>query len=255
MSAFEAAILRLLTIVLIPVVAGLSLYTKILWTSYTDADVWENGYVPPRYVYSLIEETTKATVAVECSAETGSGFSFNFDKFDEAEFLFEWADVEQSSIILTNFHVIEDCYNGDSQIVVIDYEGKEFVGQVKAVDIENDVAALMIPTKIDPLVSAYYFYRPGYWVMAVGSPYGMRGTTTFGNVIFTQGTRIYTSASLNRGNSGGPLVDNVGLVMGINTGFQAVAQNLNYATDINVLCEKIANCFSKSKLIHPIVDE
>jgi S1-C subfamily serine protease len=122
------------------------------------------------------------------------------------------------------------------------------------VDKDNDVAALWIPKLIPQLKAAYYYYRPGYWVMAAGSPYGMQGTTTFGNIIYSQANRIYTSASLNKGNSGGPLVDNTGLVMAINTGYRAVAQNLNYAIDINVLCDKLASCYGETKLIHPNTD-
>jgi S1-C subfamily serine protease len=91
--------------------------------------------------------------------------------------------------------------------------------------------------------------------MAVGSPFGMTGSVTFGNIIYSEGNKIYTSASLNKGNSGGPLVDNTLYVMGISTGYKAVAQNLNFATDINAVCEVIAKCYKEDGLLHPDVDE
>lgn len=255
MSRFEELVLRTLAIVLVPVVAGLSLYVTTLWRDYTDSDVWENGYIPPKYLYSLIEETNDATVTIECKGSEASGFGFAFYESDKAQFTFDWPDWEKTSIILTNYHVVEDCYQEDLEVYVRDSNSERFKARIMRVDIDNDIAALWIPKQIPELTSAYYFYRPGYWVMATGSPYGMQGTTTFGNIIYSEGNRIYTSASLNKGNSGGPLVDNTGLVMAINAGYRAVAQNLNFAIDINALCEKLAACYGDTKLIHPNIDE
>ena len=256
MTKFEEVILRTLAIVLVPVVAGLSIYVNTLWQDYSDSDVWENGYIVPKYLYTLIEETNEATVTVECQNSIASGFGFIFDETHEAEFTFYWPDWEKTSIVLTNYHVIEDCYEEEVQVYVRDSESEKLKARIMRVDTENDVAALWIPKMIPELKPAgFYFYRPGYWVMAAGSPYGMRGTTTFGNIIYSEGNRIYTSASLNKGNSGGPLVDNTGLVMAINTGYRAVAQNLNFAIDINVLCQELASCYGETKLLHPNVDE
>ena len=255
MNRFEELVLRTLAIVLVPVVAGLSLYVTTLWGDYIDSDVWENGYVPPKYLYSAIEETTDATVTIECNDSEASGFGFAFEEVDEAQFTFYWPDWEKTSIILTNYHVVEDCYQEDLEVYVIDKNLERIQARIMRVDVDNDIAALWIPKLIPVLNTAYYIYRPGYWVMATGSPYGMQGTTTFGNIIYSEGNRIYTSASLNKGNSGGPLVDNTGFVMAINTGYRAVAQNLNYAVDINALCIKLAACYGETKLIHPNVDE
>jgi serine protease Do len=125
-------------------------------------------------------------------------------------------------------------------------------GVIAAIDSDRDIAALSVNREIEPLYSIYYKPYSGYWVMAVGSPFAMDGTTTFGNIINQEGDKIFTSASLNKGNSGGPLVDNEGMVVGINTGYRAVAQNLNWAIDINALCYKIAICESDTGLLHPI---
>ncbi len=254
MSRFEEMALKTIAIVLVPLVAGLALYVQILWRDYTDTNAVTNGYVAPKYVYSLIEETRKATVTVECSDYSASGFSFAFEDEDEASFSFDWSDPENTSIILTNFHVVEVCYEKGSEVLVQDSNMETLRAQIVGLDKENDLAALFVARKIPELKAAYYVFRPGYWVMATGSPYGMFGTTTFGNIIYSEGYRIYTSASLNRGNSGGPLVDNLGYVMAINTGYKAVAQNLNFAIDINALCKKLAKCFAESKLIHPDKD-
>jgi len=255
MTRLEELVLRTLAIVLVPVVAGLSIYVTTLWRDYSDSDVWENGYIAPKYLYKLIEDTSDATVTIECKDSEASGFGFMFEEADEAQFTFDWPDWEKTSIVLTNYHVVEDCYQEDLEVFVRDSNSERIKASIKRVDVENDIAALWIPKRIPELYAAPYFFRPGYWVMATGSPYGMQGTTTFGNIINLEGNRIYTSASLNRGNSGGPLVDNTGYVMAINTGYRAVAQNLNYAIDINALCVKLAACYGDSKLIHPNKDE
>jgi len=255
MTRLEELVLRTLAIALVPVVAGLSLYVTTLWRDYSDSDVWENGYITPKFLYKLIEDTSDATVTIECKDSEASGFGFMFEEADEAQFTFDWPDWEKTSIVLTNYHVVEDCYQEDLEVFVRDSNSERIKASIKRVDVENDIAALWIPKRIPELYAAPYLFRPGYWVMATGSPYGMQGTTTFGNIINLEGNRIYTSASLNKGNSGGPLVDNTGYVMAINTGYRAVAQNLNYAIDINALCVKLAACSGDSKLIHPIKDE
>jgi serine protease Do len=143
----------------------------------------------------------------------------------------------------------------------MDFKGRSYFAEIKEVDKENDLAALYIPKIIQELESAWYLFATGYWVMALGSPFGMAGTTTFGNIINMEGNRIFTSASLNKGNSGGPLVDNEGFVMGVNTGYTAIAQNINWAIDINGLCNTIAICSKirtspqNSNLLHLVVVE
>jgi S1-C subfamily serine protease len=227
----------------------------ILWRDFADSSAVTNGYVPPKFGYSHSEEVRKSMVTIECKGEVASGFIFAFEDADDAEFAFTYLDPEKSSIVLTNYHVIKNCFPDDSELTAIDNEGERLQARIMKVDIENDLAALRVPKNIVALLSAYYVYRPGYWVMAIGSPYGMFGTTTFGNITYIEGNRIYTSASLNKGNSGGPLVDNLGYVMAINTGYKAVAQNLNFAIDINLLCKEIAKCYGKTGLLHAEKDE
>jgi S1-C subfamily serine protease len=126
------------------------------------------------------------------------------------------------------------------------------VARVELTDPLNDIAALSVKESLDPLYAINYTLDSGYWVMASGSPLDLQSTVTFGNIINIDGNRIYSSASLNRGNSGGPLVDNEGFVIGINTGYRAVAQDINWAVGINALCQKLATCKNPEHgLIHP----
>jgi S1-C subfamily serine protease len=256
---FESSIVKFLVIVLIPVVAGMGMFIHILWGDKADLSPIENGYVPPLNVYSVVQQAQRATVVVSCQGSQGSGFGFYFTPDDEAEFVGradldedEFYQTRTSRLILTNFHVIQECLGSD-EVSIVTFRGRQQIATIFTVDRENDLAALFVDNPIPALTSIWYKIRTGYWAMAVGSPYNMSGTTTFGSIIYTEGQRIYTSASLNRGNSGGPLVDNVGLVYGINTGFQAVAQNINWAIDINAVCDRIAKCYSRSGRLHPIM--
>jgi S1-C subfamily serine protease len=257
-SEFNSALLKLFVVFLVPVVAGIGMFVKILWSDNADSSPLENGYVAPTNVYGVVKNTQRATVVVTCSDSKGSGFGFFFTKDDEARFADgENLDEEESDrtltsqVVITSFHVIKNCLDSTG-ISVTSSKGKTQPATVLTVDEENDLAALLIPKRIPALTSIDYKIRTGYWAMAVGSPFDMSGTTTFGNIIYTEGPRIYTSASLNRGNSGGPLVDNVGLVYGVNTGFQAVAQNINWAVDINAVCQQIAICSGGRGLLHPV---
>ena len=133
--------------------------------------------------------------------------------------------VDKTGYILTNAHVVED----SSRITVRLQSGEEFVAQIIGTDEETDVAVLKIeagrelPTvKLADSDKA----RVGDWVLAIGSPFGLAQTVTAGIISQTQRETPYasvfqkfiqTDAAINRGNSGGPLVNMDGEVIGINS--------------------------------------
>lgn len=133
--------------------------------------------------------------------------------------------VDKSGHILTNFHVVEDA----AKITVKLDSGEEFAAKVIGVDEETDVAVLKIETGRDvPFVKLANSdqVRVGDWVLAIGSPFGLNRSVTAG--IISQTNRetpstsvfqkfIQTDAAINRGNSGGPLVNMSGEVIGINS--------------------------------------
>lgn len=254
MFRFEEMVLKTLAIVLVPVVAGLALYVKLLWAESKDLNPYSNPYVAPQNVYGVVDYVKQSTVTIRCENSIGSGFSFRLSNRAEVNsWTFEISE-STGSVLLTNFHVVENCFENSVQAVVELAKGKRVVGEIMAVDKSNDIAVLAIEPSIDYLVPLWWEIDSGYWVMATGSPFDMQGTVTFGNVINVEGNRIFTSASLNRGNSGGPLTDNEGYLMGINTGYRAVAQNLNWAVDVNALCENLVDCSGpqfENGLIHP----
>ena len=133
--------------------------------------------------------------------------------------------VDPAGYIITNAHVIDDA----ARITVKLDSGEEFPAKVVGVDEDTDLAVLKIDAKQDlPFVKLGNSdeARVGDWVLAIGSPFGLVRTVTAGIVSQTkretpQGSPfqrfIQTDAAINKGNSGGPLVNMRGEVIGINS--------------------------------------
>ncbi|HKH02217.1 MAG TPA: Do family serine endopeptidase, partial [Bradyrhizobium sp.] len=132
--------------------------------------------------------------------------------------------VDASGIVVTNNHVIADA----DEINVIMNDGSKFKAELVGVDKKTDLAVLRFkPTK--PLVAVKFGdsdkLRLGEWVIAIGNPFSLGGTVTAGivsarNRDISSGpydNYIQTDASINRGNSGGPLFNLEGEVIGVNT--------------------------------------
>ncbi len=161
----------------------------------------------------------------------GSPFEEFFKEFNErpgaqrAQSLGSGFITDESGIVITNNHVIE---NAD-EITVILSDETEFKAEIIGRDPKTDIAVLRIEPG-DKELSAVSFgdsdrLRVGDWVMAIGNPFGLGGTVTAG-IVSARGRDIgsgpyddfiQTDASINRGNSGGPLFDLEGNVIGINT--------------------------------------
>jgi serine protease Do len=133
--------------------------------------------------------------------------------------------VDGKGYILTNQHVIE----GATRITVGLLSGEKFRGKVVGVDEETDVAVIKIDPNHDlPTVKLgdSNGAQVGDWVLAIGSPFGLDQTVTAGIIskkeretpYFTTFQRfLQTDAAINRGNSGGPLVNMHGEVIGMNS--------------------------------------
>lgn len=133
--------------------------------------------------------------------------------------------VSPKGYILTNEHVIE----GATRITVGLQSGEKFRGKIVGIDEETDVAVIKIETSQDlPTVTLgdSNSAEVGDWVLAMGSPFGLDQTVTAGIVskkeretpYFTSFQRfLQTDAAINRGNSGGPLVNMRGEVIGVNS--------------------------------------
>ena len=126
--------------------------------------------------------------------------------------------------IVTNSHVIEKA----SKIHVVLNDGQRLLAEVVGRDTKTDLALLKVDAKDDLPYVAFGDSdeaKPGDWVVAIGNPFGLGGTATTG-IISARGRDINSGpyddylqidAPINRGNSGGPLFDLSGRVIGVNT--------------------------------------
>jgi serine protease Do len=133
--------------------------------------------------------------------------------------------VDKAGYIVTNAHVVDDAV----KITVRLENGEEFPATVVGTDDETDIAVLKINTSRDlPFVKLGNSdnARVGDWVLAIGSPFGLSRTVTAGIISQTKRETPYaspfqkfiqTDAAINRGNSGGPLVNMDGEVIGVNS--------------------------------------
>lgn len=132
--------------------------------------------------------------------------------------------IDSAGIVITNNHVIADA----TEIQVIFTNGEKLKAEVVGRDPKIDIAVLRVKPKT-PLNAVKFAdsnkLRVGDWVMAVGNPFGLGGTVTAGivsalNRNISSGpydNYIQTDASINKGNSGGPLFNMAGDVVGVNT--------------------------------------
>ncbi len=126
--------------------------------------------------------------------------------------------VSPEGLILTNEHVIRGSQDG--RVLVKTSQGKQYSGQVIAIDNQNDLALVRLQTKDRfPTVrlADAEGIQVGQKVYAIGNPFGLSGTYTTGILSRVAGNGdLQTDAALNPGNSGGPLLNSRGEVIGVN---------------------------------------
>ena len=132
--------------------------------------------------------------------------------------------IDEKGLVVTNNHVIQDA----EDILVIVNGDQEFKAKVIGADPLSDIAVLQLETE-DKFIPVAFGdsdkARIGDWVIAIGNPFGLGGTVTSGIIsarnrsigLSRYEDYIQTDASINSGNSGGPLFDMNGNVIGINT--------------------------------------
>ena len=183
---------------------------------------------------SVVNISTTTTVTTESNQfpfkfPPGSPFEDMFKEFGspkkrQAAALGSGFIIDEKGIVVTNNHVIQDA---DDIIVRVD-GNKEFKAKVIGADPLSDIAVLQLKTKekFTPVKFGNSDKaRIGDWVIAIGNPFGLGGTVTSGIIsarnrsigLSRYEDYIQTDASINSGNSGGPLFDMNGDVIGINT--------------------------------------
>lgn len=212
-------------------------FTLIDYAPQPDAELLDSY---SRTITSVVGQVAEAVVHIQVQKPTndprtrekhlmqgsGSGFIISTDGF-----------------VVTNNHVIE--LAEDIKVSLAD--GRTVTAELKGTDPSTDIAVLKIDgTRLKALVFAdSERLQPGQIAIAIGNPLGLQHTVTAGVVSALGRTLranngrliddiIQTDASLNPGNSGGPLVNSLGQVIGVNTATIPSAQGLCFAVSSNV---------------------
>lgn len=201
-------------------------------------------------IISAVEKTKNAVVKIDVfkkskdgklqRAGSGSGFIFSSDGF-----------------VFTNSHVVD----GADKIMVSLLNENEIEGFLIGKDPDTDLAILKIYSEgysVAKLGDAEQL-QIGQLVIAIGNPYGYQHTVTTGVVsalgrsLMTQSGRlvdnvIQSDAALNPGNSGGPMINTDGEVIGVNTAIIQGAQGLSFSVDINTAKEIASQLIQNGKV-------
>ena len=167
--------------------------------------------------------------------------------------------ISADGVILTNAHVVRDA----SEVTVKLTDRREYRAKVLGSDPKTDVAVLKIDAKNLPVVplGRTSDLKVGEWVLAIGSPFGLESTVTAG-VVSAKGRSlpddsyvpfIQTDVAVNPGNSGGPLFNTRGEVIGINSQIYSQTggyQGLSFAIPIDVATKIKDQIVSTGKVAH-----
>ena len=164
--------------------------------------------------------------------------------------------IDTAGHILTNHHVVE----GAERITVKLADGRSLRARIVGTDPDADVALIKVDPDprlpVAPLGDSSEI-RVGDWVCAIGNPLGYEHTLTVGVVsykgrkLFDAGLDDYiqTDAAINFGNSGGPLINSRGEVIGINAAVSSRAANIGFAVPINTAAGNLAQLKSRGRVV------
>jgi len=182
----------------------------------------------------IVEDSIKSVVTIKTDISQGSGFF-----------------IADGGYIVTNAHVME----GATRAAIITYDGESHTVYKLGENSEMDITLLRInETKYSPLdLADSDDVKQGEQVIAIGNPLGLQFSVTEGIVsgvhrtgLNTLPVYIQTDAALNPGNSGGPLIDKEGKVIGINNFKIGTSENIGFALESNSIKEAVNNIASQA---------
>ncbi len=183
---------------------------------------------------AVAAEVEPSVVTISTDTDLGSGWVVR-------------ANADGSDIV-TNYHVVADAVAAGTATVDVLQLDRVLKGTIARTDRTDDLAVVHVRERLTPLVVAAARPKVGTMVMAAGSPLGLSGTISVGVV---SGFRsLYGSdylqftAAISPGNSGGPVVDHQGRVVGIATAKLLAdgAEALGFAIPVQTVCASLVVC-------------
>jgi branched-chain amino acid transport system substrate-binding protein len=192
---------------------------------------------PPKDLVALTPKISPSVVTVLCSDGSGTGWSI------DAKLTANMSSSGYKSLIITNHHVIEDCIS-TKQLTLVLPSQQRVNGILWAWSEADDTAGILTTTAIPSLQWRGATPQQGWWVGVFGSPLGFPGVLTTGIVSSVNTTKktLTTTAPLNPGNSGGPVFDRQGRVIGLATAKYRDSEGFGIVHGTPLLCNRILNC-------------
>lgn len=224
-----------------------------------DSSPRDDRPITRNFVADAAEVVAPAVVNIMTSVETfmvsgassGSGFIISTDGF-----------------IVTNAHVVSQ--SSDGSVVVTMWDGRKVKGFVHSLDEKSDLALIKIPEPSGgeklPVarLGTSSSLRVGEFVVALGSPLQLQNTVTFGivsavarhatelGIAKSRNEYIQTDAAINVGNSGGPLVNLDGLVIGVNT-MKVNATGISFAIPVDTVAQVVKQLKTYRRVVRPYI--
>lgn len=207
-------------------------------------------FAAPDDLEQLIDVVKQSLVTVECGDAIGSGWVTELDFSGVTDPRERGLVDAYPSAVVTNHHVIEGCISDTALLrtVLPGATGLRRDFEIWNWDEKNDLALILVDARLKPLPESSQEPEGGWWAMAIGSPWEFNSSVSIGNVISTASDMteydVISSAMLNPGNSGGPLVNSRGEVVGTNTwGVNDPDLGLFYISVANrAICEVLVDC-------------
>ncbi len=261
---------------------------KLLGDNYAvknNADSVQKIIIEDNAVISVVEKSIPSVVSITISKNVPEvrqyGFPFDFFGFDEQKDSQSGGVKKQQvgggtgffiskdGMVVTNKHVVDDA---NADYTVITNDGKEYPAKVLARDPAQDIAVIKIEGNDFPVLPLGNSdeLKIGQTAIAIGNSLGEFSNTVSKGIIsglgrsLTAGDQyggkterlsniIQTDAAINSGNSGGPLIDIAGNVIGINVAVAQNAQNVGFALPVNQVKRVVEQVSRTGKIITPFL--
>ena len=207
-------------------------------------------------VTGIYDAASPAVVEIEVTSQSTSQFGSRSMGGQGSGFV-----IDKQGNILTNNHVVD----GATNVQVIFSDGKKVQATVLGKDAVDDLALV----KVDPsavsaitpltLADATTQVKPGQIAIAIGSPYGLNNSIAVGVISGLNrsvsgsalNNMIQTDANIQPGNSGGPLLNSSGIVVGINTAFEGQGTGIGFAVPSTVANRVLADLKAGTQITKP----
>jgi S1-C subfamily serine protease len=197
----------------------------------------------PKDLVALTPKISPSVVTVLCGDSSGTGWSI------DAKLTSSMSNSGYKSLVITNHHVVENCL-GSKQVTLVMPSQQRVSGVIWAWSEDDDTAGILTSTQIPVLSWRGATPQQGWWVGVFGSPLGFPGVLTTGIVssVNTIKKTLTTTAPLNPGNSGGPVFDREGRVVGLATAKYRDSEGFGIVHGTPLLCNKILNCLDPNQV-------